>query len=225
MKYRSLISFSVATVSLSLLVPQLANAQTSTPEPQRSAISAPAPAGTNEAMAMVHAQAALERVLDAKKATPGEQFEAKLASKVDLRNGPELPRGTVLVGKVGTDDMNVNGVSKLALRFTQAQLKDGQTVPIKATIVSVYGPDAGDFNPYSVAPGDQVPTSWNDGTLSVDQLNALSGVDLHSKIASNNSGVLVSTKNDDVKLRAGTEFALAIAEQPNGPQNQSGMAR
>jgi hypothetical protein len=59
----------------------------------------------------------------------------------------------------------------------------------------------------------------------VDQLNALSGVDLHSKIASNNSGVLVSTKNDDVKLRAGTEFALAIAEQPNGPQNPSGMAR
>ncbi len=33
--------------------------------------------------------------------------------------------------------MNQSGTSKLALRFTNAKLKNGQTVPIKATIVGI----------------------------------------------------------------------------------------
>ena len=49
----------------------------------------------------------------------------------------------------------------------------------------------------------------------------MSGVDLHSKIASMNSGVLVSTKKDDVKLKEGTEFGLAIAAAGNGRQSSN----
>lgn len=164
-------------------------------------------------MRMVPARAALVENLDADKTKPGSRFEATLSKTVKLDNGPELPEGTVLLGTVATDDMNVKGTSKLALRFTEAKLKDGMVVPIKATIVGVYKPREDNFQGYPVAPGDQVPNSWNDGTLQVDQIAVLSGVDLHSKIASMNSGVLVSTTKDNMKLSAGSEFALAIAQQ------------
>jgi hypothetical protein len=167
--------------------------------------------GRHEAMKMVPARAALDHTLDADKTKPGYEFRATLAKSVRLDNGVELPSGTMLLGRVATDDMNEAGTSKLALRFTQADLRDGQVVPIKATIVGVFKPESMNSEGYPVAPGDQVPNSWNDGTLAVDQINVLSGVDLHSRISSRNSGVFVSTKKDDVKLNSGSEMTLAIA--------------
>ena len=106
--------------------------------------SATANKGLSEAAHMVPARAAIDRTLDAKDARPGQTFQAKLADKVELKDGQELPRGTMLVGKVGTDDMNVAGKSKLVLCIDEAKLKDGKTIPLKATIVGIYGPNADD---------------------------------------------------------------------------------
>ena len=178
--------------------------------------------GGNEARGMVSAQAALTETIDTKKTRDGDPIEAKLAGKVRLKDGSVLPSGTMLLGKVSNDDMQVNGVSKLALRFDQAKLKTGQVIPIKATIVGVYGPGNFDATPYPTQAGEQVPTTWTDRTLEVHQLNVMSGVDLHSKIASRNSGVLVSTKKSDVKLPQGTEFGLAIADQGNAQRGAVG---
>jgi len=87
-------------------------------------------------------------------------------------------------------------------------------VPVKATIVGFFGPGANDSGSYPVAPGDQVPNSWNDGTLQLDQIDVAGGVDLHSKIASANSGVFVSTKKNDIKLSRGSEIQFAIGQGP-----------
>jgi hypothetical protein len=160
-----------------------------------------------EAEIMVPAQAALSRDLVANKDQVGETFRATLSDTVHLKNGPELPRGTGLVGKVVEDDMSMKGTSKLALRFTNADLKDGKTIPIRATIVSVYRPSANQNTHY-----------WTDQTLQVDQIGVLKGVDLHSRISRANSGVFVSTTDDHIKLAAGSELALAIAERP-GPKS------
>jgi hypothetical protein len=222
MKHHTAITWSVATLSLGLLLPTLSAARTSQPTPEQGSSAGNPPAGEHEAMKMVSAQAALDHTLDSKKVTPGQAFDARLSSTVHLTNGSKLPSGTVLMGNVGTDDMQENGMSKLALRFTQAKLKSGQVIPIKATIVGIFGPDSGASVPYPQTPGDQVPVSWNDGTLAVEQLGVMSGVDLHSKISSNNSGVLVSTKRDDIKLKEGTEFGLAIAERGNGQELPAG---
>jgi hypothetical protein len=167
---------------------------------------------------MVPAQVALENGLDARKAKPGEEFRARLDHTVHLKNGTELPHGTVLIGEVTTDDMQTKGNSRLALRFTKAELKDGKTIPLKATIVGVQPPDwdspSGEDQTY------QLP--WSDHTLQVDQEGVLSGVDLHSRIASNNSGVFVTTKKDDVKLSAGSELTLAVAQQNPQQASRSG---
>jgi hypothetical protein len=203
MKSEASISLSIAFCFLALLLPTnaLALSSKSLPAMQTSQDGA----GESEAMQMVPAEAVLLKTLDARKAEPGQQFRVMLSSNVHLKNGTELPRGTELIGTVAKDDMRASGASRLALRFSQADLKNGKVIPIKATIVDVYHTD-------DVVGLD--PNSWTPSVLQIDQESAESGVDLHSKIADSNSGVFVATKKDDVKLPRGFGIALAIAAQP-----------
>jgi hypothetical protein len=179
--------------------------------------------GQQEAGHMVPASVMLLQNIDARKMQPGDDFKAKLSGKVHLTNGTELPSGTIFEGTLANDDMNMQGNSKLVLRFTKANLKDGTTIPIKATIVAVYTPqnEIGYSDSYNSDFRGRVPNSWNDGTLAVDQIGVASGVDLHSKVSSQNSGVLVTATKDDVKLAVGTDFSLAVAAGQGSPQTSS----
>ncbi len=199
-------------------------AQTSSTMPNQNSgaswMSNSSPTGKREAMKMVKARAQLMDSLDAQKLQPGTNFQAKLDKTVHLDNGPELPGGTILKGTVEADDMNVSGNSKLVLRFSSAQLKDGQTVPIKATIVGLYKPgddSAGSWYDMDTPP----PNTWNNGTLAVDQLGVESGVDLHSRISRGNSGVFITTKKDDVKLPQGSDINLALAAASGSQQRDA----
>jgi hypothetical protein len=171
-------------------------------------------AGASEAAQMIPALARLPHTLDADKDHQDSTFEVELSHKVTLSNGTVLPAHTVLNGRVTRDDMQTAGESKFALRFDQAQLKDGKTVPIKATIVDITRATPDDD-------GSAASNDWTSQTLTVEQLDAVSGVDLHSEIASNDSAVFVSTKKHDVKVPAGTEFKLAIgpASDASTPTN------
>lgn len=170
--------------------------------------------GQSEAAQMVSALATLPHTLDADNDRLDTTFEVELSHKVTLSNGTVLPSHTVLNGRVTRDDMQTAGKLEFALRFDQAQLRDGKTVPIKATVVNVARPAFG-------ADRYDASNDWTSQTLTVEQLNALSGVDLHSEIASNNSVVFVSTKKHDVKVPAGTELKLAIgpASDASTPTN------
>jgi hypothetical protein len=166
----------------------------------------------HEATLMKPASASLVETLDAVKDQPGSTVSAKLQGKVNLSDGTELPKGTILLGKITADDMQQQGTKKLALRFDQARLKDGTTIPIRATIVGFYAANGGEIN----APSND----WTANTLQYDQEGVTSGVNLHSAIASRNSGVFVSTKKDDVKLQQGSDIQFAIARANGG---QSGV--
>ncbi len=179
-------------------------------------------AGADEATLMKPASALLVKTLDASKDQSGETVDAKLAGKVRLTNGTELPKGTMLLGKVTADDMQQQGMSKLALRFDQARLKDGTTVPIRATIVGFFSPQAEESEVGPTHYGPDVPNDWSAKTLQLDQENVVSGVDLHSKISSQNSGVFVSMKKNDVKLKAGSEIQLAIAPAASNSGQSTG---
>jgi hypothetical protein len=188
----------------SLLFAQAAEAQ-SGQNPQAAADLASA---SQEATKMVSATAAFITAVDSHSLTAGTQVKLKLQGKVRLENGPVLPSGTIVVGQA-VDDKTETGKATVALRFTEADLKNGQIVPIKATIVNVYKQTneiaAGQFDVAAVSLG------WDKETLIVDQLDAIPGVDLHSKIASPNSGVFVSTKKNDIKFTPAVEVELAIA--------------
>jgi hypothetical protein len=80
--------------------------------------------------------AVLVQALDAKSARPGQSVTAKLTSLIKTSDGVKLPSGTELFGRVDT----VNGsedksASTLSLTFNQARLRDGKTLPVKATLV------------------------------------------------------------------------------------------
>lgn len=165
----------------------------------------------DEATQMVPAQVALQKSLDAKKVKPGEQFQSSLTGKVHLKNGVELPSGTKLIGTVVTDNLQA-GNSTLALRFTQAETKDGKTIPIKAMIVGVNPPQEGP----PVDTTTQPANTWNYNARQVDDVGVMSGIDLHSRINSDNSGMFVTTKKSDVKFAARSQFALAIAPAETG---------
>lgn len=207
MKYQSALTLPALAACLVFLGPNVAAARTA-PNTTASESEHARAAGHNQALKMVPAEASLTSTLDASNARAGQKFEAKLSSKVDLKNGPVLPKGTELVGKVVKDQANQNGQpSVLTLRFTQANLENGATVPIKATIVGVYSA-RNRFAPYGIT---RMPNYWTPQTLQVDQINALHHVDLHSKIAADNSGVMKSNKN--IHFSQGTEFALAISKR------------
>lgn len=208
MKGGATISLSVALALGAFVFPRFAQAANG--QSDRGATSA-----RQEAAQMVPATVNLKEGLDARKMHPGEHFQAVLQHDVQLKNGPRLEHGTMLLGTVTTDQTGQDGL-RLALRFTQARMKNGQTIPIKATVFQIAQPQ--------VDSGTNVADEsglWTPGTLRVDQENALSGVDLHSAVASNNSALLVSRKKDNVKLLAGSQMVLAIAAQ-NGNNRQSG---
>lgn len=199
------LTLSVALATFALLCPGFAHASSAANVKGSSTITASSSA-QQEALRMVPAQASLIGNLDANKIKPGQSFRAELSGTIHLKNGPELPRGTRLLGTVSIDHMQADGTSRLALRITRAQLKHGKIIPIKATIVG--------YSPESTFSSDEYGSSnnnWTSSTLQVDQLGAIAGVDLHSKIASRNSGVFVSTKKDNMKLSSGSQLALAIA--------------
>jgi uncharacterized lipoprotein YbaY len=195
-------TLALAAVISALSMPALAQTASGT-GPQSMQASADA-VSANEAAQMVPALATLPHSLDADKDHLDSTFEAELDHKITLSDGTVLPARTVLTGRITRDDMQAAGKSEFALRFDQAQLKNGKTVPIKATIVDI-------ARPSSDADESSVSNDWTNRTLSVEQLNVVSGVDLHSEIAGNDSAVFVSTKKHDVKVPAGSEFKLAIA--------------
>jgi len=208
LKYGSTLSLSIAAACLAFVAPQLAKAANPNADATHSATMNRSNA-QQEATQMVSVQAHLVQTLDAKKATAGRQFEAVVDKTAHLKDGTELPHGTVLIGKVATDQMNSGGTSRLTLRFTEAKLKDGKTLPIRAMIAGVAGP--AEYTGYMTGP--TAPPAWNRTTLQVDQIDALNDVDLHSRIGGANSGVFVTTKKDDVKLQAGSQLSLALAAQ------------
>jgi len=209
MKYQSALSLPALAACLVLLGPNFA-AATTAPNVTASEPARASNAGSNQAMQMVPAQADLTNTLDSRNARVDQKVEATLNSKVELKNGPVLPKDTVLVGEViENQTSNNNQPSVLTLRFTQADLKNGKTIPIKATIVGLYSAQS-HYQPFS-GMMTQTPNYWTPQTLQVDQINALHSVDLHSKIAEHNSGVVRSNKH--IRFLPGTEFSLAIAER------------
>jgi hypothetical protein len=168
------------------------------------------PAAVSAAAQLVPAQALLAQDFDSKKMPSGGQFRVILSENVHLKNGVELPKGTALVGTIVTETAPTGVKAELALRITQADLKDGKSIPIEATIVGIAPPK----DNFSLSTAEEEsPTSWNGTTLAFDVEGVMSGVDLHSKIAGDNSGVLILTKKNDVKLAARTQIALAIGAQ------------
>ena len=81
--------------------------------------------------------------LDSKNAKVGDSVVVKTQEKVTTADGKEIPKGSKLIGHVAKvqPHSKKSQNSELMLQFDQAQLKDGQTVPIRSTIAAVQPPE------------------------------------------------------------------------------------
>jgi hypothetical protein len=203
MKIRNSVILSLSSACLVLVGAQLSGAQ------GPSASSDSAAADSHQTAGLVPAQVELNKTLDARKDQPGAAFGATLDSTVRLKDGTELPKGTLLEGKVAAADQKSTGASQIALVFTDAKLKGGKVVPIQATIVGLADPIVGtDSN--SAYDG---PAQWDGSATKFDLSGALNNVDLHSAIGADNSGTLIAGGKGGVKLSSGSRISLALGDK------------
>jgi hypothetical protein len=161
MKRKSAVALGITAAAFTLLITQLAPARAAQSNDTSSA-------AMQQAIDMVPAQAYLDQTVDANKVKSGDQITATLSDKVLLKNGTELPDGTELVGQVTVDQMQNDGTYRLALVFTNAQLRDGKVIPIKATIMGAYGPTKYPTQGLNLVASEPIPNNWNDQTLGAD---------------------------------------------------------
>jgi hypothetical protein len=186
---------------------------------------------------MVRAKASLDTTLDAKKAKQGEPVKAKLEEKVQIPNEQALPRNTVLEGQVDqVQPSEHKGDSTIVVTFDKAKLKNGQEVPIKATVLRVSEPAlmqeqaAGGGAPGggggSMAGASPAPTAPAPLNVPEPGTNAppppeggVPGVMLTSDIHRNTSATFTS-KGRNVHVPGGTEMQMALAVIPAGVKVQ-----
>lgn len=164
---------------------------------------------------LVSANAVLMQGLNSKSIHDGQTVTAKLTSNVKAANNVDMPKGTVLTGKVEQVQRSYNNgnESKIGVVFNKARL-NGREVPIKATLLAAYPPV-----PYNAM---ESPSSYMmiqprhiSSNAKIDQEpGTLSHVAMRSSVQSNVSGVFLS-KNHSIDLHRGTRIQLAIAPQPN----------
>ncbi|MFZ0301912.1 MAG: hypothetical protein WAL75_04475 [Terracidiphilus sp.] len=200
MKSRNSLILSISSTCLILVGAQLSGAQ------GPSTTTDPAAADSHAVAGLVQAEVTLTRSLDARNDKPGATFEARLKSTVHLKDGTQLPIGTLLEGKVATPDAKDAKSSQLSLVFTDAKLKSGKDVPIQATIVGLADPAFGT----DLSATYDGPAAWNGTTTQIDLTGALNNVDLHSTIGDENSGTLKPSGKGNLKLNSGVRISLAL---------------
>lgn len=149
----------------------------------------------------------LDRTLDSKNAKVGEVVTAKVRETVKA-DGLTLPRGTELVGKVADVKTAQDGKVSVSLVFTEAKLKGGREIPVKATVIGAYPASAGGDGNYNATTMGPVPSQVpNNGVYT--QQGTLGNVNLSSAVANNDSATF--TSNGHFKLEDGTYLQLGVA--------------
>jgi hypothetical protein len=162
------------------------------------------------------ATARLDHTLDAKDAKPGMAVEAKLDHTVKTPDGTKLPGGTELRGTVASVQAPDNGgPSSISLRFDKAELKNGQTVPVKVTLVGAYPSNENQMSSYGQMDMGSAPRRVSPKAKYEQEAGTLSHIAMNSSVSGKNSATFLN-KDGDVKLRAGTFLQLGIARQGSG---------
>jgi hypothetical protein len=122
---------------------------------------APSAAGSTDSQVtngsrIIGIRARLEKGLDAKKAKEGDLVEASPEAKIHLANGVDLDNHSRLLGHIDSVQPSVGGDdSAIGVTFNRVRMKDGQEIPMKATILWI-GEAPNSLNPkVTSAPADR----------------------------------------------------------------------
>lgn len=159
----------------------------------------------NQRVQAAAVSAELMKKIDTKNAKVGDEVSIKTMSTTILPDGPSLPRGTKLIGKI-TDvqaKSKESNDSHLAFSVERAVLQDGKEIPVRAAVASVTAPANGST---ASMPMGSAPSASSGGTGSTgaggagSAPNAPAMADADSASQSTQGGVL---KSADDRVRVG----------------------
>ena len=136
--------------------PATAQAPSASSAPNATAATTAAPAASNsQAGSGVVIPVQLTKSLDAKKLKQGDPVEARTAVELKTGGGAAIPRGSIVKGHITSAEARSKGgqQSSLGIVFDNITTKDGQQLPLKATIQAVGAPPQAAENVGSPQPG------------------------------------------------------------------------
>ena len=148
--------------------PQATTPQQTNPEPGASQNSnpqaVPAPNADSPEASIPQLQPVtgeLENKLDTKDAKTGDSVVVKTTQAATIGNGMEIPKGSEIKGHiVDVASKSAGGDnSRVTIQFDQAQLKNGQSVPIRSVIQSVAPPGTATEADAAGGPSATTPSS------------------------------------------------------------------
>lgn len=159
--------------------------------------------------------ATLTQSVDARKAKAGDAVTATLTDDVRANGRLLLLRGTMLVGRVTeaqartrhADSGDAPADSRLGIEFETAVLRDGQEVPINATIQAVA---AGEPSTTSGARGAGSEDAAARGPLVAGTRGVfgIAGVQIVTTAAADGRTPLLVSSTGNVALKSGTQLLL-----------------
>jgi hypothetical protein len=151
----------------------------------------------------------LVRELSSQNAKPGDTVEVKLAQGVKV-DGVELPRETILIGKVDAVMASENrGRSSMSVDFTTARLKNGKEIPVKVIVLGAFPASQTDEESYSSDFVSPAPQSVSDQEQIDQEPGTLGRVAMTSSAQAPDSATFTN-KDGNIRLAAGTWLQVGI---------------
>jgi hypothetical protein len=188
---------------------------------------------------MVMARAELKDSINAKKAKQGDTIRARIKDNVELANGHQLAKDTILEGHVDqVQASDHKSDSTVVVTFDKALVKGGEELPIKATLLSIWEPQegvSGGMSPQAAMPQGGGPmqsgvsvsgtaeTSHIPMSMDVPQAGMpqgsqkVPGVTLHSDIHEKSSATFTASRRN-VDVPDGTQMKFELVVIPAGVQ-------
>lgn len=170
--------------------------------------------------------ATLSQTVDARKAKPGDAVTATLTDDVRANGRLLLFKGTTLVGRVTeaqartrrADSGDTSADSRLGIAFEKAVLRDGQEVPINATIEAVAAADPA-ASSSSRPDEDAARGHLASGTRGVF---GIAGVQIVATAAADGQAPLLVSSTGNVALKSGTQLLLVARGERTTDRNAAG---
>ena len=130
-------TFSVAAQQPDAPQPQQPSTQQAPPAQSNQAT--PAQPAEPEALALSPITGELTSKLDSKTAKAGDKVELKTTEKATMADGTVIPKGSKIMGHVTEAQAYIANTDngRLTLQFDQAEIKSGQSMPIKSAIQTI----------------------------------------------------------------------------------------
>lgn len=178
-----------------------------------------------QSITMVSVGATLEKTIDAKKAKAGDPITAKVSTAAQLSDGTKVPIGSVFTGHIDSvTPSEKKSDSIMTVTFDKLQIKNGNAIDVKATLVSAMTTAPGSSGGYDQGLARQgAPMNANSNAQSntggIGPPHPIDGLTVTGSPHDATSATLTQSKAN-VHLSSGVDLVFSVAIVPAGAKVQ-----